>query len=75
MPGDLDWIDQEVPAGVSSLSLERKIRGPGMVTVRESVVFRISAISAYKYDPIFQAPCLFSLEPLNISSRWLPCEE
>ena len=75
LPGNMDWIDQEVPAGVSSLILEKKIRGPGKVTVRESVVFRIKAVSAYKYDPIFQAPCLFSLEPLSISSRWLPCED
>lgn len=74
LPGDLDWIDLEVPAGVSSLDLEKKIMGPGKVIVRESVIFRITTVSAYKYDPIFQAPCLFSLEPLNISARWLPCE-
>jgi hypothetical protein len=35
----------------------------------------VNAISAYKYDPIFQAPCLFSLEPLGITARLLPCEK
>ena len=74
MPGELELIDAEVPAGFSTLVLDRKIRGPGTVTVRESVIFRINSISAYKYDPIFQATCLFSLEPLSVSAKLLPCD-
>jgi hypothetical protein len=74
-PGEFDLLDSRVPAGFSRLDLERWIRGPGVVSVRESVIFRLDAVSAYKYAPIFQAPCLFSLEPLSISTRLLPCEE
>jgi hypothetical protein len=74
-PGEFDLLDTEVPAGYSDLSLERKIRGPGAVTIRESVIFRVNAISAYKYAPIFQAACFFSLEPLSISTWLLPCED
>ena len=74
-PGEFDIQDPGVPAGFSTLDQERRIRGPGVVTVRESVIFRMDAVSAYKYAPIFQAPCLFSLEPLSVSARLLPCEE
>ena len=74
-PGEFEIHDTEIPAGFSTLSIERKIRGPGVITIRESVVFQVKAISAYKYDPIFQAPCLFSFEPLSVSTRLLPCEE
>jgi hypothetical protein len=74
-PGVFDLRDAEVPSGFSVLSLERRVKGPGVVTIRESVIFQVNAISAYKYDPIFQAPCLFSLEPLGITARLLPCEK
>jgi hypothetical protein len=75
LPGDFELSDAEVPAGFSTLTLERNIQGPGVVTVRESVIFKVNSLSAYKYDPIFQAVCLFSLEPLGISARLLPCGE
>jgi hypothetical protein len=75
VPGDFKLTDTEIPAGQSRLSLRRRVRGPGIVTVRESVIFRVEAISAYRYDPIFQVACLFSLDPLGISTRLLPCEE
>jgi hypothetical protein len=74
LPGNIVLSDPEIPAGFSTLTLERRIKGPGVVTVRESVIFRVHAVSAYKYDPIFQAACLFSLEPLGVSARVLPCE-
>ncbi len=74
-PGEFDLQDTDIPAGYSDLSLERKIRGPGVVTIRESVIFRLNAVSAYKYAPIFQAACSFSLEPLSISAWLLPCED
>jgi hypothetical protein len=74
-PGEFEIQDTKIPAGFSTLSIDRKIRGPGVIIIRESVVFQVNAISAYKYDPIFQAPCLFSFEPLGISTRLLPCEE
>ena len=73
-PGDFDLHDPEIPSGFSTLMLMGKIRGPGVVTIQETVVFEVSTLSAYKYAPIFQAPCLFSLEPLGISARLLPCE-
>ena len=73
-PGEFDLHDSEIPAGFSTLMLVGKIKGPGVVTIRESVVFEVSTLSTYKYEPIFQAPCLFSLEPLGISARLLPCE-
>ncbi len=75
MPGGtIELIDSELPAGVSSLEMQRKVRGPGTITVRESVVFKVNSVSAFKYDPIFQADCLFLLDPLGITSRLLPCE-
>jgi hypothetical protein len=73
LPGDMEMTDTKIPAGFSNLELEKTIRGPGTVTIRESVIFRVHSVSAYKYDPIFQAACLFSLEPLGISTRLLPC--
>jgi hypothetical protein len=73
-PGNIKMIDSETPAGISSLTLNRKVRGPGTITVRESVVFKVNSVSAFKYDPIFQADCLFSLDPLGISTRVHPCE-
>ncbi len=72
--GTIEMIDSEMPAGISTLLLKRKVRGPGTIRVRESVVFHVNSVSAYKYDPIFQADCLFSLDPLGISTRVLPCE-
>lgn len=74
LPGDFKLYDSEVPSGSSLLNLEQEIRGPGVVTIRESIIFEVSAISSFKYEPIFQAACLFSLEPLSISARVLPCE-
>lgn len=74
IPGDIELSDAELPAGISSLSIKRKVRGPGTITVRESLVFNVSSISAFKYDPIFQANCFFMLDPLGITSRLLPCE-
>lgn len=74
LPGEIELIDSELPAGISTLEIKRRVRGPGTITVRESVVFNVSSVSAFKYDPIFQADCLFLLDPLGISSRLLPCE-
>ena len=74
MPGEIELIDSELPEGISSLELSRKVRGPGSITVRESVVFNVSSVSAFKYDPIFQADCLFLLDPLGVTTRLLPCE-
>lgn len=71
--GEFELQDAEIPAGSSAIMFRKLVKGPGVVTVKESVVFRISAISAFKYDPLFQAPCLFSLDPLAVSSRLLPC--
>lgn len=67
--------DADVPAGYSVLGMNKRVRGPGQVTIRESVIFRVNSVSAFKYDPIFQAVCLFSLEALSISAHLLPCEE
>jgi len=74
--GDCDDLKGgDLPVGSSSLVLTRKVKGPGVITIRESVIFRMEAISSYKYEPIFQAESLFSLEPLSISTKLLPCEE
>lgn len=73
--GECNMQEEEIPGGHSSIDLTRIIRGPGVITVRESVIFHVNALSAYKYDPIFQAICLFNLEPLSISAKLLPCEE
>jgi len=73
-PGSVEMIDADLPAGISMLNMKRKVRGPGTIKVRESVVFEVSSISAFKYDPIFQADCLFSLDPLGITTREHPCE-
>ena len=67
-------IDSDVPAVLSGLERTVLVRGPGEVSIRESVVFEVSSISSFKYDPIFQAICLFSLDPLEITTRLLPCE-
>lgn len=72
--GDIKMLDADLPAGISILELKRKVRGPGSITVRESVVFKVNSVSAFKYDPIFQADCLFLLDPLSVSTRLLPCE-
>ena len=74
-PNGIEVLDAEIPAGNSVLLLKRRVRGPGTITIRESVVFRVSALSSFKYDPLFQAPCLFSFEPLQVSARILPCED
>ena len=74
--GDCDDLHgEEIPVGTSSMLLSRKLKGPGVVTIRESVIFEVEALSSYKYEPIFQAASLFSLEPLSISAKLLPCEE
>lgn len=73
--GECNMQEEEIPGGHSSISLTREIRGPGVITVRESVIFHVNALSAFKYEPIFQAICLFNLEPLSVSAKLLPCEE
>jgi len=73
--GDCYLQNEATPIGTSTISLSQKIRGPGVVIIRESVIFRVEALSSYKYEPIFQAICLFNLEPLSISAKLLPCEE
>lgn len=73
--GDCYLQNETTPIGTSTISLSRKVRGPGVVTIRESVIFQVEALSSYKYEPIFQAICLFNLEPLSISTKLLPCEE
>jgi hypothetical protein len=73
--GECNMQEEDIPGGPSSNRLTREIRGPGVITIRESVIFHVDALSAYKYDPIFQAVCLFNLEPLSISAKLLPCEE
>jgi len=73
--GECNMQEEEIPGGNSNLSLTRKIRGPGVVIIRESVIFHVNALSAFRYDPIFQATCLFNLEPLSVSAKLLPCEE
>lgn len=73
--GECNMQEEEIPGGPSTISMERRIKGPGLVTIRESVIFHVDALSAYKYDPIFQAICLFNLEPLSITTKLLPCEE
>ncbi len=74
LPGDIVLYDSELPAGFSRLEIKKRVRGPGLITIRESVIFRVNSVSSYKYDPIFQAVCLFSLEPLSVSTRVLPCK-
>ena len=71
----IEMIDHKAPSGFSNIRHSIDLHGPGEVVVRESVIFEIHSLSAYKYDPIFQASCLFSLEPLSISTKILPCEE
>jgi hypothetical protein len=71
----MELDDHQVPYGISTLSASWDLRGPGRVVIRESVIFEVSSVSSYKYDPIFQAACLFSLEPLSVSAKLLPCEE
>ena len=73
--GECNMQEEAIPGGNSSISLSQKLRGPGVVTIRESVIFHVNALSAYKYEPIFQAICLFNMEPLSVSAKLLPCEE
>lgn len=73
--GECNMQEEEIPGGNSTITMTRKVRGPGTVTIRESVIFHVNALSAFKYDPIFQAVCLFNLEPLSVSAKLLPCEE
>ncbi len=75
IPGAVELHNDTIPGGHSIITQNVKVRGPGVVTIRESVIFRVEALSAYKYDPIFQTICLFNLEPLHISAKLLPCEE
>jgi hypothetical protein len=75
VPGAFKLVDSKIPAGFSRLAVRRRVRGPGEVVIRESVIFRVDATSAYKYDPIFRVACLFSLDPLGVSARLLPCED
>ena len=74
--GDCDDLyGEEIPIGTSNILLSRKLKGPGVITIRESVIFQVEALSSFKYEPIFQAVSLFNLEPLSISAKLLPCEE
>ncbi len=70
-----DLHGEDIPIGNSNLEMVREYEGPGVITIRESVIFQVDALSAYKYEPIFQVLCLFNLEPLSISAKLLPCEE
>jgi len=72
--GKCNTQDEKIPGGHSSLFLTRKVRGPGVLVIEESVIFQIEALSAYKYEPSFQAVSFFNLEPLSISVKLLPCE-
>jgi len=67
--------DEHIPSGISSIRFTREVRGPGVITFRESVLFCITSLSSCKFDPIFQAKCLFLLQPLSVTTRLLPCEE
>lgn len=73
--GEVEMTDNRIPAGFSMLEMVREVRGPATLVIRESVIFRVETVSAYKYDPIFQAVCLFSLDPLAVSTRYLPCAD
>ena len=70
---DLEMRDHQIPSGISGLTHVMDLKGPGRIVVRESVSFEILTNSGYKYDPIFQAACLFSLEPLSVTAKLLPC--
>lgn len=70
-----DLYGEEIPIGTSILTLSRKIKGPGVITIRESIIFELETLSSFKYEPIFQAACLFNLEPLSVSAKLLPCED
>jgi hypothetical protein len=72
--GKCNTEDEKIPGGHSSIYLDREVRGPGVLVFKESVIFRIEALSAYKYEPSFQAVSFFNLEPLSISVKLLPCE-
>jgi hypothetical protein len=72
--GECNMQDEEIPGGHSSINLDRKIKGPGVLVIEESVIFHVEALSAYKYEPIFQAISFFNFEPLSISAKLLPCE-
>lgn len=72
--GECSMQDEEIPGGHSSIYLNRKVRGPGVLFIEESVIFHLEALSAYKYEPIFQAISFFNLEPLSISAKLLPCD-
>lgn len=72
---EFELQDEQIPSGVSTIRFTRKVRGPGVITLRESVLFRITSLSSYKFDPIFQAKCLFLLQPLSVTTRLLPCED
>ncbi len=70
-----DLRGEEIPVGTSNILMSRKLKGSGVITIRESVIFQVAALSSYKYEPIFQAVSLFNFEPLSISAKLLPCEE
>ena len=72
---DIELQNDTIPGGNSIINHKVRARGPGVITIRESVLFDVEALSAYKYDPIFQMICIFNLEPLHISAKLLPCEE
>ena len=71
--GECHMQEEEIPGGNSSVCLDREIKGPGLLVIEESVIFRLEALSAYKYEPIFQANSFFNLEPLSVSAKLLPC--
>ena len=72
--GECNMQEEEIPGGLSTNTIVREIQGPGVITISESVIFHVDALSSFKYDPIFQAVCLFNLEPLSISAKLLPCK-
>jgi hypothetical protein len=72
--GNCNTQDEKIPGGHSSIYLNREVRGPGVFVIKESVIFQMETLSAYKYGPNFQAVSFFNLEPLSISVKLLPCE-
>ena len=73
--GNFDLQETDIPGGNSTILFSREMKGPGVIEIEESVIFRVRSLSWNKYETIFQAICLFNLEPLSISAKLLPCED
>jgi hypothetical protein len=72
--GKCNTLDEKIPGGHSSIYLNKEVRGPGVLVIKESVIFKMETLSAYNYGPSLQAVSFFNLEPLSISVKLLPCE-